>query len=293
MKLEVKEIDLSNFAERYQLSQLLVSNNLFFDLSLEIDESMGLFSDNQLIATASINGRVIKGFALKEGFQKINFIAILLGELLKKLFEKGIKKNFIYTQKKYRQYFECLGYRFIAKCENSILLEHGLGNINDYQEYLKKYVSLDDILVKGSIVINPKRFDSEQLLIIEKAAFNCDILYIFIIHDNDSLYQFYKKERRIIKKTNHLKNVIVLDGGDYVTSFSIFPEYFIRNMSEKIKTEATIDVDIFTRYISTILGISKRFVERKPSDEFSCLNNEIIKMQLSKFGIEYIEIEKN
>lgn len=292
MKLVVKEIDFSNFGEKYQLSQLLLSNNLLLDLNLEIDESIGLFSDNQLIATASINGRVIKGFALKEGFQKINFIAVLLGELLKKLLEKGIKKNFIFTQKKYRQYFECLGYRFIAKGENSILLEYGLENINDYLEYLKEYVLMDDFLVKGSIVISPKIFDPEQLLIIEEAALNCDILYIFAIHDNGSLYQFCSKKRLIVEKTNHLKNVIILDGGDYVNSFSIFPEYFIRNMSEKIKTEAIIDLDIFTRYISTTLGISKRFVERKPWDEFSCLNNEIIKMKLSNFGIEYIEIEK-
>lgn len=292
MSIEIREINFSNFKDRWQLINLLISNNIFLDFKTETDTSVGLFFDDTLIITGSIQGNVIKGFAILEGFEKLNFTSLLLEELIKKITCNGFKKHFVYIPTKYRRYFECLGYRFVSKGTDSIMLEYGTDGIDDYLNRLKEFSCEEDDLIKGSIVINGNPFTLGHREIIEKASLKCDILYLFVVKDDDSFLPYPIRKKLIVEGTKDLENICIIDGGDYVISRVTFPGYYARKMHSQLLYQMHHDLDIFSRYIAPALGISKRFTGIEHREEMTSSYNRIMEELLIKEEIETIEFER-
>lgn len=284
----LKDIDIGDSYERMKLIDFLKK----FDLTLDddVEESIGLFEGDTLIATCSLSGKVLKGFAIEENYRGLNLTSTLVSEMIRKLSEKGIYKSFIFTKPKNREIFESLGYRYLAGNNTVILLEHGLDGIDDYLLKLSRYNSVGTI--NGCIVMNCNPFTLGHRYLIEKAKSMCERLYIFVVQEDRSLFPFKVRKKLIEDGTADLTGIDIIDGGDYIISTATFPGYFIRKQNDRIISEAYLDIDLFTKYIAPTLNIKKRFVGNEPYDPVTATYNKVMAENLPKHGIEFIEIPR-
>lgn len=286
--LILKEIDLSSPQEKEKLSNFLREYDIYLDD--DIEESIGLFDGEQIVATCSLSGKVLKGFAVREDYRGKNLTSTLVSEMIRRLSLKGIYKSFIFTKPENKSIFESVGYRYLASGGNVILLEHGIGGIEDYINNLKKYRC--ESTVNGCIVMNCNPFTLGHRYLIERAAQKCDRLYIFVVQEDKSLFPFEVRKKLIERGTSDIKNVVIIDGGDYIISSATFPGYFIRKQNERIKSEAELDIDLFTKYIVPVLNIKKRFVGTEPYDPVTSMYNDVMSKKLPQNGVEFIEIPR-
>ncbi|MDI6600568.1 MAG: [citrate (pro-3S)-lyase] ligase [Thermoanaerobacteraceae bacterium] len=284
----LRDIDLSIPDERLQLEEFLKA----FDLALDedIQESIGLFDGNTMVGTCSLSGKVMKGFAVREDYRGLNLTSTLVSEMIRRLSLRGIYKSFIFTKPENREIFENVGYKYLAGGEKVILLEHGINGIDDYIEVLKKHRS--EGTINGCIVMNCNPFTLGHRYLIERSSSMCEKLYIFVVREDRSLFPFHVRKKLIEYGTSDIKNVEIIDGGDYIISSATFPGYFIRKQNERIFSEASLDIDLFTKYVAQVLNIKKRFVGTEPYDPVTLTYNKVMAKNLPEHGIEFIEIPR-
>ncbi|MGI6575198.1 MAG: [citrate (pro-3S)-lyase] ligase [bacterium] len=287
-ELQLREIELSFPKDKKLLTDFLAQ----FDLSFpeDVDESIGYFAGDQLVATCSLSGKVLKGFAISEQYQGSNLTASLVTEMVKRLSRRGIFKSFVFTKKENREIFTAVGYNYLAAGGNVVLLENGLDTVADYQKQLRKYESNNTI--NGCIIMNCNPFTRGHRYLIENAAKQCEILYIFVVQEDQSVFPFAVRKRLVEEGTGDIDNVIVLAGGDYIISAATFPGYFIKRKDEMTKSQALLDIDIFTKYIAPVLKISKRFVGNEPYDQLTAVYNQVMAEVLPAKNIDFIEIPR-
>ncbi|MCS7232757.1 MAG: [citrate (pro-3S)-lyase] ligase [Synergistetes bacterium] len=286
--LTLKDIDLSFDKDRKRLIAFLEMHDLSLDE--DVEGSIALFDGSEIVATCSLSGKVLKCFAVREDYRGRNLASVLVGEMIKRLSSKGIYKNFVFTKPDNLIIFESLGYKHIASGSKVILLEYGMDGIEDYVNRLKRYDR--NTLNNGSIVMNCNPFTLGHRFLVEKASSLCETLYIFVVQEERSLFPFKIRKMLIEKGTGDLKNVIIIDGGDYVVSSATFPGYFIRKQSERIESEAELDIDLFSRYIAPTLSIKRRFVGSEPYDPVTYTYNRVMSKRLPERGIEFVEIPR-
>jgi len=286
--LILRQINLDLFEDKQVLNEFLSR----FDIKLDddVEESIGLFAQDKLVATCSLSGKVLKGFAVENEYQGSNLTSTLITEMVKRLFERGIYKSFIFTRPKNKTIFASLGYRYIAQGNNIVLLENGLDGIDKYIEYLRQARKSNG--VNGCIVMNANPFTWGHHYLVSRASKLCDQLYIIVVEENRSDFPFTVRKKLVEEGTQDIHNVIVLSGSDYVISSATFPGYFIKKPGERITSEATLDLDIFTRYIAPALNIHKRFVGNEPYDQVTATYNQVMAQILPHNNIEFIEIPR-
>lgn len=146
---------------------------------------------------------------------------------------------------------------------DSILDIKKCDELNNYIKYLKEEKVQTDGVV-GCIVMNCNPFTFGHLYLIEKACTYVDILYIFCVEEDESIFKFNERFDLLIENTKHLKNVKVLKSGKYIISFLTFNSYFLKENYQDIIIDATCDLEIFCKYIAPILNISIRFAGTEP-----------------------------
>ncbi|MDK2879789.1 MAG: [citrate (pro-3S)-lyase] ligase [Thermoanaerobacteraceae bacterium] len=286
--LLLKEIDISSFQEKEKLRKFLEG----FDLTLDedIEESVGIFDGDVMVATCSLSGKVLKGFAVRDDYRGLNLTSTLVSEMIRRLSLKGIYKSFIFTKPENRNIFESVGYKFLASGGKVILLEHGINGIDHYIKKLEEYKS--ETTLNGCIVMNCNPFTLGHRYLIERAVRMCDRLYIFIVQEDRSLFPFDIRKKLIEKGTSDIENVVIIDGADYIISSATFPGYFIRKQNDRIYSEAALDIDLFTKYIAPVLNIKKRFAGSEPYDPVTSIYNRMMSEKLPQHGIEFIEVPR-
>lgn len=140
--------------------------------------------------------------------------------------------------------------------------------------------------------MNCNPFTLGHRYLIEYAASKVDWLYIFVVEEDKSTFCFEERIDLVRQGTNHLSNVIVVPSGDWVLSYQTMPIYFEKSKRKEERVDATMDLEIFARYIAPQLGISVRFVGEEPIDKVTRQYNEQMKKILSGFGIEVEELER-
>lgn len=151
----------------------------------------------------------------------------------------------------------------------------------------------------GSIVMNANPFTLGHEYLIDYALKRCEWLYLFVVQENQSFFQFEDRFNMILKGCEEKKNISILPSGKMIISNITFPEYFqketiFNNEDIKQKTISNIALDfrVFSSYIVPALGITKRFVAEEPSDLLTRQYNESMKKVLSAYDIEVIEIPR-
>ncbi len=145
----------------------------------------------------------------------------------------------------------------------------------------------------GAIVMNCNPFTLGHLYLVEKALETVDDLYVLVVEEDRSDFQFSDRLLMVEKGLAHLaKRVRVLPGGNYVISTFTFPEYFAKTELKDEKVDTTKDLAIFGVVIAPALKISCRFIGQEPLCQVTNQYNETMKRVLPPLGVEVYEIPR-
>jgi [citrate (pro-3S)-lyase] ligase len=144
----------------------------------------------------------------------------------------------------------------------------------------------------GSIVMNCNPFTFGHRYLIETAYKNVDHLFIFVVEEDKSFFNFEDRMQMIKNVVADLEHITVLPSGRYIISTETLPGYFIKDALQNVKLDASKDLDIFGNIIAKSLNISVRFAGEEPIDAFTRQYNETMKRMLPERGVEFIEIPR-
>ena len=177
-------------------------------------------------------------------------------------------------------------------------LQKGNAIVDEHAELVDAYIlSVRNELVQpkskvGSIVMNCNPFTYGHQYLIETASKKVDYLYIFVVEENRSDYDFTERIKMVQDGTSHLPNVIVVPSGNLILSYHTMPIYFEKSVKQEAKVDASLDLEIFGQWIAPKLNITYRFVGEEPFDKVTKQYNEQMQIVLSQYGIEVIEIPR-
>jgi len=174
--------------------------------------------------------------------------------------------------------------------ERLVCLTQQNRELYEYIDSLSTYKKPMPII--GSIVMNCNPFTKGHRYLIEQAASQVDGLFVFVVEENKSMFSFQDRIRLVEEGIKDLKNVTVLPSGKFILSAATFPEYFMKDSPQEIAIDASIDVEIFAKYIAPSLNICKRFVGQEPFCMITRQYNQSMNDILPKYGIELIELER-
>jgi len=274
-KVEIRDIILAK--EKTEIKAFLKTFNLEYES--DIEETIAIFAQDTLIATASYAHNIIKCVAIKESCQGQNMTATLVSELLKRLNQKQRHHVFVYTKPEQAHLFEALGFKMIVESLNMTLLEKG-DTITRRLEALKdKYHLLDH--QKAAVVVNANPMTKGHFHLIETAAKNHDEVLVFVVEEDRSFFPFNVRFEIVKKACEPLKNVTVLPSDAYLVSYATFPKYFLKHEAIITKEHALIDVLTFKAYYMNIFNITDRYVGEEPLSPMTNTYNETMKEHLS------------
>lgn len=145
----------------------------------------------------------------------------------------------------------------------------------------------------GAVVMNCNPFTLGHKFLIESACKQTDFLYVFVVEEDCSEFDFKSRFQLVQEGCSSLKNIKVLPGGKYMISLVTFADYFHKEaLQGKSVIAPAADVKIFAQAIAPVLGIRKRFAGTEPLDTLTEKYNLAMKILLPEFGIKFIEIPR-
>jgi [citrate (pro-3S)-lyase] ligase len=306
-----------NIDDTVEVSQFLARFDLFYES--DIDQTVVVKENNKLIGTGSISDNILKCIAVDQRFQGEGILNTIISELKDILFKKGINTSFVYTKRNHVKKFKNLGFQEIEAVDPyPVLMEDSLQGINHFQESIKEDLSNNDIIKRiqnldsdqslmsvtldyflenlsiSSIIMNCNPITNGHLYLIEKAAADNDLVIIFILTEDKSLFPAEIRLRLAKEATANINNVLVYKGGPYILSYSTFPAYFMASDQEKTKINkyAYLDAKVFGSYFTNLLKINKRYVGSEPYSRVTSIYNDVLKEVMPEYGVELVEIKR-
>lgn len=282
--LQVERVNLRSKEERFQVERFLNSQGL--NLDKDVDYTLVIKENEDIRATCSKSGSILKCFAVSPELRGEGITNTLITELINKLFEEGRYHSFIFTKPKNIDIFTSLGYKTVYSVEEAALLESGIYDINKYLKELSNKYNIDSKTPKSALVMNCNPFTLGHQYVIETASKNSEEVLVFIVEENKSLFPFNVRYDLVRKGTEHLKNVKVIPGGEYIISSATFPSYFLREESERLRAYTSLDAGIFAKYFCKEFNIRVRYVGEEPYCAVTKAYNESLMEVLSQYGVE-------
>lgn len=165
--------------------------------------------------------------------------------------------------------------------------------IEYYKEYVEKYdVHKEPDKQIGAIVMNCNPFTYGHQYLLEYACNQVEILYVFVVEEDQSYFKFEDRLEMVRRGTKNLGKVRVLPSGKYIISKDTFAQYFTKDQVISEVDDMDYDVHIFGEIVADRLDITCRFVGEEPYDRVTREYNETMKRILPEYGIELIEIPR-
>jgi [citrate (pro-3S)-lyase] ligase len=261
----------------------------------DVDYTMVLYDTyDQIAGTGSYQGQVLKYVVVAPEHRKTNAASAIVTHLVNRLLQRH-SQVFAFTRPGNRAIFEGLGFKKVATAEPLYtLLEFGYRSIRDYQDYLRSQEAPHTTTNIAAIVVNGNPFSNGHKYLIETAAAQSEVVYLFVVEEDRSVFPFNDRWKLINTGTQHLANVRILKGGPYVVSGATFPSYFLQNESvdQVIQNQTELDVIIFAKHIVPVLGITKRYVGTEPYSVTTRAYNAAMQKILPTHGVAVVEIER-
>lgn len=167
---------------------------------------------------------------------------------------------------------------------------------NSITEGVKQYLStlpeMHNTGKTGVIVMNCNPFTLGHRYLIEYASAQVDTLIILVLEEDLSYFKFVDRIELVKQGVSDLEKVHVFPSGNFVISSVTLPEYFNKDKDQNVVIDATMDINIFARYICPHFNITVRFVGQEPFDRITRQYNEQLMQQLGEYGIELKEITR-
>lgn len=286
----IEKVNLNNKDEVLEVKEFLMKYNL--DLDKDVDYTLVIKKDDIIKGTCSKSKSILKCFAISTELRGEGLSEKLITMLNHKLFEEDIYHSFIFTKPENTSIFKGLLYTVVAEVERVTLLENGIYNINKYLDKLAKKYELNSVKNRAAIVMNCNPFTFGHRYLIEEASKMAEEVLVFIVEEDKSLFPFEVRYNLVKEGVKDLKNVKVIEGGEYIISSATFPSYFIRKEDEQIEAYTKLDGTIFTKYFCERFNITKRFVGDEPYCKVTRAYNEALKEIFEKYNRELVIIDR-
>lgn len=244
-----------------------------------IDYTVAVLDDNdRFLAVGSLAGKVIKYVAVKDkGGRQFNMV---ISDLMSKAAEKSIFHIFVFTKNDYIDTFRHVGFKKIVSTKQAAILESGDRSIEDFLHSIPLKKSKKRALKISSLVMNANPFTKGHYYLLKKAAERSDLVYLFIVSTDLSLFTF--KERFALAKAacQDVKNVVLVAGDDYLVSTTTFPAYFLKSGADTAYYQADLDATLFKEKIAPYLGIKWRYLGQEPFSATTAIYNQVLKKRL-------------
>lgn len=284
------EIFLTDPSEKAKVIEFLKGFDLTF--TGNIDYTMGLYDDGQLIGTGSLGGRVMRDIAISEKYQKKGLTRRIIRNLQGESYRRGVTGNQIFTKPKNVPIFEHMGFKCVAVAEPyAALLEKGTDTLEDYLSRVRAILGTGEGKNRGAIVMNCNPFTLGHRSLVEYAHNNCDEVIIFAVQEDRSIFPFSDRFSLIKQGVRDMKGVEVISGGDFIISNATFPTYFIKGTDE-LAAQTKLDATVFATRIAPALNITVRFVGEEPTDKTTLAYNNAMREVFAQNGIELKEIPR-
>ncbi|MBU3071854.1 [citrate (pro-3S)-lyase] ligase [Clostridium estertheticum] len=282
-------IEDNHSSKLYDIKKLLLKQGLKFEENVEY--TVALYDDDKIIATGSSEGKILKCIAVDDNYKQMGISNTIISDLISEQYRRGNNHLFVYTKPKNYKVFQKLGFYMIAEVPNRvILLENDPCGIKKYINNLKKEKISGDVI--SSVVVNCNPFTLGHKYLIEKASRESDVVHVFIVSEDKSVFPSDIRYKLVKEGLSHLKNVILHKSQNYIISNATFPSYFMKKQNEAVKTHCLLDILIFMKYIVPALGINKRYVGEESLCPVTKIYNDTMKEMLPKDNVEVIEIPR-
>lgn len=308
--MEIQTLNPTTPRQRQRIEAFLKRNGLRFDdmhyYAAVTDD------DGEMIAGGGLKGNVIKCVAVDDAHKGEAIANTLISHLIAHANEEGHSNVMLFTKPKNRQLFESLSFRLLAEAPEAVLMETGIGGINNMVEQLKKIKEEGEVCkennqeckeeektnlnittpqhlnpsipqplttttpLRGVVVMNCNPFTLGHRYLIEQAAKQVERLFVMVVREDCSLFAYAERKAMVEQGVAHLENVTVIDGSEYAISQATFPTYFLKRLDDAADTQMLLDLDLFRRHIAPALGATVRFVGTEPTDQLTRRYNELM-----------------
>ena len=271
-----------------KLKDFLNDEQLTYDEGIEFTVNL-VDMQGRIAATGSLERNVLKCIAVSNSFQGEGLAAKIITSLVSQAVSKGNSHLFLFTKTDNIYIFSDLGFYLIAETSDAALMENIKNGISEYVYTLKCQNTYNNT---GAIVLNCNPFTNGHLYLIETAARQCELLHLFVVSEDKSIFPAHVRYEMVNKGVKHINNVVVHPTSDYLISSATFPTYFIKDKFNAGSINCLLDLKIFCEYFAKILNIKKRFVGTEPFDKVTAEYNSKMKIVLNQYGIEVVEIRR-
>jgi cytidyltransferase-like protein len=134
--MEIQTLNPTTPRQRQRIEAFLKRNGLRFD---DMHYYAAITDDDgEMIAGGGLKGNVIKCVAVDDAHKGEAIANTLISHLIAHANEEGHSNVKLFTKPKNRQLFESLSFRLLAEAPEAVLMETGIGGINNMVEQLKK-----------------------------------------------------------------------------------------------------------------------------------------------------------
>lgn len=305
--MEIQTLNPITPRQRQRIEAFLKRNGLRFDdmhyYAAVTDD------DGEMIAGGGLKGNVIKCVAVDDAHKGEAIANTLISHLIAHANEEGHSNVMLFTKPKNRQLFESLSFRLLAEAPEAVLMETGIGGINNMVEQLEKIKEEGEVCKennkeckeeektnlntstpqhlnttpprRGVVVMNCNPFTLGHRYLIEQAAKQVERLFVMVVREDCSLFAYAERKAMVEQGVAHLENVMVIDGSEYAISQATFPTYFLKRLDDAADTQMLLDLDLFRRHIAPALGATVRFVGTEPTDRLTRRYNQLMHEMLA------------
>lgn len=292
MALQERTVNLAAPREVATVRQFLARFGLGYTTDVELTLTWWT-EDERLVATGSLRGEVLRNIAVDDTYQGEGLSATVVSRLMQEAAQRGRYHYFIYTKPDKAYLFTALGFQEVGRGDPyAVLLEAGLGSVQDYCADLAQKVRHLPTGRRAGIVMNANPFTRGHRALIEAAAAACDSVVVLVVTEDLSLFPFAHRLPLIQEGVRDLPQVAVVAGGPYIISSATFPSYFTRGEDEAVTAQTRLDVDIFARHIAPAAGITVRYVGEEPYCPVTAAYNQAMREILPRYGLDLVVVPR-
>lgn len=259
------------------------------EADLSVERTVLIWDEEQLIATGSRQGNLLKCIAVDPFRQGEGLTATLLTQLRQDAFADGHRHLFLYTKPKNKFLFSSLFFYPVAQTQDVLLMEDKSDGI---RSFLASMEAVPGNGIVGAAVMNCNPFTLGHRYLIETAAKECDRLYVFVLSEDKSQFPAADRLALVKQGTADLPNVTVLPTGPYLISSATFPTYFLKDREQAQTVQCLLDIEIFVQYFAPKFGITRRYVGTEPLSAMTDQYNQALKAHLPGRGITLHEVPR-
>lgn len=243
-----------------------------------IDSTVFIWDGEELIATGSRQGNLLKCIAVDPNRQGEGLTGTLLTQLRQEAFSHGHKHLFLYTKPGNIHLFSSLFFYPIAQTQHVLLMENQQNGIQTFLDSLDVPCKEGTI---GALVMNCNPFTLGHRHLIETAAKECDWVYVFVLSEQQPPFPASDRLMLVKEGTRDLPTVTVHPTGPYLISSATFPTYFLPNREQAAEVQCLLDIAVFTKYFIPKFGITTRYVGTEPLSPMTQQYNNALRQHLS------------